>query len=189
MCLQSTKEISSTKETSHSHSIQPQSISVMSNQKTTISFLQGKISWGKLSSNTSSLPKAWSPLKWQRNERVWSLKKPECLPMSCIDRTVDSEVSASPVIGPVVSSERITQKWILRNTLGSISESSVRKEWAWGGAILQETKCRKRPFCLCCEAKFFSCWDHRPPLGLSWIKPSDTMLFCSVCFLVCSLKD
>lgn len=74
------KEISSTKETSHSHSIQPQSISVMSNQKTILFlFYKETDSWGKLSSNTSSLPKAWPPWKWQRNERVWSLKKARVL--------------------------------------------------------------------------------------------------------------
>ena len=38
-----------------------------------------------------------------------------------------TEVSARPVIGPVVSSERMTSRNGRRNTFGSISESSAIK--------------------------------------------------------------
>lgn len=53
-------------------------------------------------------------------------RKTRNIPISAYERNLFTEVRASPVIGPVVSSERITSRKGRRKTLGSISDSSVK---------------------------------------------------------------
>lgn len=53
-------------------------------------------------------------------------RKPCYIPISAYERNLFTEVRANPVIGPVVSSERITSRKGRRKMLGSISDSSVK---------------------------------------------------------------
>lgn len=50
------------------------------------------------------------------------------IPISAYERNLFTEVRANPVMGPVVSSERITSRKGRRKTFGSISDSSVKKK-------------------------------------------------------------
>jgi len=49
-------------------------------------------------------------------------------PISPYDKNLSTDVSASPVIGPVVSSERITARNGVRNSLGVTSSKSDNKK-------------------------------------------------------------
>lgn len=53
-------------------------------------------------------------------------RKPQDIPIRAYERNLFTEVRANPVMGPVVSSERITSRKGRRKTLGSISDSSVK---------------------------------------------------------------
>lgn len=60
-------------------------------------------------------------------------KKKNTLPIRPYDKNLLTDVRARPVIGPVVSSERITSRKGLRNTLGSTSERSrIKKDKSLG---------------------------------------------------------
>lgn len=52
--------------------------------------------------------------------------KPHHIPISAYERNLFTEVRANPVMGPVVSSERITSRKGRRKMLGSISDRSVK---------------------------------------------------------------
>lgn len=62
----------------------------------------------------------WSKKKKKKKEE----KTKNNLPIRPYDKNLLTDVRARPVIGPVVSSERITSRKGLRNTLGSTSERS-----------------------------------------------------------------
>lgn len=50
------------------------------------------------------------------------------IPISAYERNLFTDVRANPVMGPVVSSDRMTSRKGRRKTLGSISVSSVIKQ-------------------------------------------------------------